>query len=202
MKLEFLKDKKKEILIATAIILIILFSLISNSVSFNKDKNETENTFDNENDIYNEYLDEKHTIYIHLDGAVKNRGLIELEEGDRLENAIKKGGGLLDSADLRYVNLAMMLIDGEKIYIPSKDEITDINMGVPYVPDIQESNKININKASLEDLQKIPGVGPSTAKNIITFRDKNGRFKTVDEIKKVNGIGDSKFETMLEYIEI
>ena len=202
MKLEFLKEKKKEILIGVAIIGIIIFSLISNSRSFTKERDEQDMIFEEEYQAYEEELNLKTNIYIHLDGAVKKRGLIELKEGDRLETAITKADGLLENADLRYVNLAMILSDGEKIYIPTTEELVDYNSGVSYIPELQVQRKININTASLEELQNIPGVGPSTANNIINHRTKNGKFKKIEDIKNVSGIGESKFESMLEYISI
>ncbi len=203
MKLEFFKEKKKEIIIAVVIISIIIFSLISNSKSFTEDKIEEEKSiFEEEYKDYEEELNQKNNIYVHLDGAVKKSGLIELEEGDRLESAIKKAGGLLDTADLRYVNLAMVMMDGEKIYIPTKGELVDYSSGVSYIPEVQESKKISINRASLEELQKIPGVGATTATNIINYKKKNGNFKKLEDIKNVTGIGDAKFESMFEYIEL
>lgn len=202
MKLEFLKEKKKEIIIGLAILGVIIFSLISNSISFTKERDEKNLTLEEEMKILEEEVRIENKIYIHLDGAVKKQGLIELEEGDRLEKAIQKGGGLLESADLRYVNLAMRLSDGEKIYIPTKEELIDYSSEVSYIPEIQEARKININKANLEELQKIPGVGPSTANNILSYRKKNGNFKKLEDLKNVSGIGESKFEAMLEYISI
>lgn len=202
MKLEFLKEKKKEILIGVAIIGIIIFSLISNSRSFTKERDEQDMIFEEEYQAYEEELNLKTNIYIHLDGAVKKRGLIELKEGDRLETAITKADGLLENADLRYVNLAMILSDGEKIYIPTTEELVDYNSGVSYISELQVQRKININTASLEELQNIPGVGPSTANNIVNYRTKNGKFKKIEDIKNVSGIGESKFESMLEYISI
>ena len=193
MKLEFLKEKKKEILIGVAIIGIIIFSLISNSRSFTKERDEQDMIFEEEYQAYEEELNLKTNIYIHLDGAVKKRGLIELKEGDRLETAITKADGLLENADLRYVNLAMILSDGEKIYIPTTEELVDYNSGVSYIPELQVQRKININTASLEELQNIPGVGPSTANNIVNYRTKNGKFKKIEDIKNVSGIGESKF---------
>lgn len=202
MNLEILKERKKEIIITVVIIGVIIYSLISNSIMFTKEKEmEEENQLYEYSEIFDE-LEEKNKIYVHLDGAVKKAGLIELEEGDRLEEAIIKGGGLLDTADTKYVNLAMILLDGEKIYIPTKDESIDYSSGTSYIPELQESRTININNANLEELQKIPGVGPSTAKNIINYREKSGRFKKIEDIKNVNGIGDNKFESMKEYISI
>lgn len=200
INLEYLKEKKKEIIISLGIIGIIIYSLISNSIAFKQDQEEV-NSLSQEsiNSIEEEYTN-FNKIYIHLDGAVKKKGLIELEEGDRLEKAIQKADGLLDSADLRYVNLAMVLSDGEKIYIPAKEESLENATNLSYIPELQQARKININKANLEELQKIPGVGPSTANKILDYRKKNGKFKKIEDIKNISGIGDAKFDSMLEYI--
>ncbi len=202
MNWNFIKEKKKEILITIVILSIIIFSLILNSINFTKEKIEGEKISQEQLEKYEEKLENEKKIFIHLDGAIKKKGLIELSEGDRLEKAITKAGGLLDSADLKYVNLAMILSDGEKIYIPNKNEIVDYSSGISYLPDLQESRKVNINRGNLEELQKIPGVGPSTAQNIMNYRKKNGNFKKLEDLKKVSGIGDSKFNSMLEYISI
>lgn len=202
INIEFLKEKKKEILIALAIIGVIIYSLVSNIVAFTNDKEEANLLNDKQTNLLEEKIIDKNIIYIHIDGAVKKKGLIELEEGDRLEKAIEKAEGLLDTADLRYVNLAMILSDGEKIYIPSKEELVDNTTGISYIPELQEIRKININRANVDELQKIPGVGISTAKKILEYRKKNGNFKKIEDIKKVSGIGDAKFEAMLEYISI
>lgn len=202
INIEFLKEKKKEILIALAIIGVIIYSLVSNIVAFTNDKEEANLLNDKQTNLLEEEIIDKNIIYIHIDGAVKKKGLIELEEGDRLEKAIEKAEGLLDTADLRYVNLAMILSDGEKIYIPSKEELVDNTTDISYIPELQEIRKININRANVDELQKIPGIGISTAKKILEYRKKNGNFKKIEDIKKVSGIGDAKFEAMLEYISI
>lgn len=201
INLELLKEKKKEILIGLGIIGIIIYSLISNSIAFKEDQEKTNILIEEEINLFEE-VENFNKIYIHLDGAVKKKGLIELEEGDRLEKAIQKAEGLLDTADLKYVNLAMIPSDGEKIYIPTKEESVTYDSGVSYVPELQQSRKININTANLEELQKIPGVGPSTAEKILDYRKKNGKFKKIENIKDVSGIGDAKFDSMLEYISI
>lgn len=202
MNLEILKERKKEILIGLGIIGIIIYSLISNSIAFTKEKQEKEMAEFEIQERLEEEIEEKRKIYIHIDGAVKKKGLIELSEGDRLEKAINKAGGLEKDADLRYVNLAMLISDGEKVYIPSKNEEVDYSLGVSYIPESKENKRININRANNEELQEIPGVGPSTAKKILDYRKKNGNFKKIEEIKNVGGIGDSKFQEMLEYISI
>ena len=154
--------------------------------------------------------EEKDLIIIHITGAVKMPGIVKLEEGARIEDAINKAGGLTENADISKVNLAYVLEDGVKIKIPSNSDIGDLEENVIYngsgeniIEDFKNSSDItllNINKATEQELQNLPGIGPSLATRIIEYRNKNGRFSTVEDIKNVNGIGESKFEIIKENI--
>lgn len=104
---------------------------------------------------------------------------------------------MTDEADVSKTNLAYILSDGEKIYIPN---INDENLESA---SFQESNKkVNINVATIAELTAIPGVGESTAKSIIEYRTQNGRFNTIEDIQNVSGIGESKFNKIKEYISV
>lgn len=97
--------------------------------------------------------------------------------------------------------------DGEKIYIPKKGENISDTLGQTFsttqtASDINKTVKININKASQAELETIPGVGPSTAQKIITYRNEKGKFKSLEDIKNISGIGDAKYEKMKDYIKI
>lgn len=144
------------------------------------------------------------TIVVYICGAVKESKVITLKENSRITDAIEAVGGLESDADLTNINLAYMLEDGEKIYIPRKGETTNENIesDSPISSTSTKSTKININKATQAELETIPGVGPSTALKIINYRKENGKFKTIEEIKNVSGIGDAKFEKMKPYIII
>lgn len=149
------------------------------------------------------------TIIVHIAGSVKNSGIIFAKEGARVSDIISLAGGLIDEADISKVNLAYMVEDGQKIYIPSihdKEEhyITGENgEGIVEQGNIEKPNTVvNINTANQTELETIPGVGPSTANNIINYREENGKYKTIEDIKNVPGIGDSKFENMKSYIKV
>nr|WP_276537079.1 helix-hairpin-helix domain-containing protein [Anaerosalibacter massiliensis] len=138
---------------------------------------------------------------VHISGQVFKPGLIELKNGSRVTDAVNKAGGLKDEADLDRINLAKKLIDEEKIYIPKigeeNDMVEDINSSNE---DTQENSqngndKIDINKATKEELMGLPGIGEVLAGRIIEYRESN-KFKTIEDIKNVSGIGDKKFESI------
>jgi len=126
-------------------------------------------------------------IVIDLKGAIKKPGIYVLPEGSRLYEAIEKAGGYIEEADANQVNGAQLLRDGEGIYIPRKGEEA-------VLPAQSSKGKVNINKASEEELQTLSGIGPSKAKAIIQYREENGGFKNIEELKNIGGIGDKTFE--------
>lgn len=150
--------------------------------------------------------EEKTIIKVHIDGQIKNRGVLELEEGSRLVDAIEKSGGLTEEADTSNINLADILQDGEKVYIYSKQEVEELKSIGKLNEEIdnttKKNNKININTATQAELEEITGIGPSLAQKIIEYRESNGKFKDIEELKNVSGIGDKKFESMKSQITI
>lgn len=153
-------------------------------------------------------------IVVHITGAVKNEGVVEVKENARINDVITAAGGTTDDVDLKNVNLAYVVEDGQKIYIPSvKDrdengddgEIVTENAGENVLKEEEENEKnsrININTATAEALTEIPGVGEATAEKIVTYRKENGKFKTIEDIKNVSGIGDKKYEAIKDYISV
>ena len=147
---------------------------------------------------------ENETIKVFVTGEVKNQGVIELEQGSRIVDAIEKAGGQTEEANLKNVNLAYELEDGQKIYIPNKseentNEITDD--GITGI-DSKENDTININKADEKELQELNGIGESLASSIIKYREDNGKFKNIEDLKNVPGIGESKFSNIKEKIKV
>lgn len=131
-------------------------------------------------------------IFVDIDGAVNNPGLYELHNGDRVNDAILMAGGLKENAYTKTLNKARKLVDGEKIYILEEGEIESLN---------SNSDLININNASINDLMSLPGIGEVYAKRIIDYRNKN-LFASIDEIKNIEGIGDKTFEKIKDLITI
>lgn len=151
-------------------------------------------------------------IIVHITGAVKKEGVVEVRENARINDVIIAAGGLSDEADLSYVNLAYVIEDGQKIYIPSKEDANlsgineeelvsnDAGNGVIKGDERDAGSLININSASRDKLTEIPGVGDATAEKIVTYREENGKFKNIEDLKNVSGIGDKKFEAIKSYI--
>lgn len=148
-----------------------------------------------------EYIQEKTVIFVHIAGNVGEPGLYEIEEGSRLNDLIVpakiKDMEILD----KYFNRAKLLSDGEKIYIPFPEEINKENDEVVLFASEEDQSKININTAGLSDLITLPGIGDTKARDIIDFREKNGKFKIIDDIMMVKGIGIATFERIKELIK-
>lgn len=141
--------------------------------------------------------------FVHVDGAVGSPGVVELQGSDlRVYDAVQAAGGLLDDADTSAVNLAEPLADGAKIHIPQQGEDQSEQSGVPIAGQAQTSGAtgsgggvalVNINTASSEELQTLPGIGEATASAIIDERERNGPFASIEDLMRVSGIGEKKF---------
>ena len=140
-------------------------------------------------------------IYVDIGGCVNNPGVYKIVAGTRLFQVIEKAGGLTEDADLDSINQAEEVYDGQKILIFPKNAEDDIG-NMQMSSDIDLSGKININNADASKLQEIPGVGPVTSQSIIDYRESIGRFKSIEEIKNVSGIGEKTFEKLKEHITV
>ena len=143
-------------------------------------------------------------IQVHASGAVANPDVYSLPAHSRLQDAIDAAGGLLPDAYITSLNLAKELKDGEKVLVPSTPvEGTDpeTSESLPAVSPEPEF-PININTASKEDLERLPGIGPVKAQAIIDYREANGPFTTIEQIQNVPGIGPSTFEMIKDLITV
>ena len=140
---------------------------------------------------------------------VNTPALIEIGKDERLQSAIDMAGGLTDNADRNAVNMAQRLVDGAQYIIPSKGKVLVINYPQSYTADKDggnsqneddmtenEDGRVNINIASKEKLQELPGIGEVLSQRIIDYRNENGEFKSIEELREVAGIGDKKYEDM------
>lgn len=203
-------QNKVKIIVLTIIISILLFYVLKNNNELYEDIYISNNIINEsfQNITINEETD---SIKIHIIGEVKNPGIYELEEGSRIQDAITVAGGETENAALDKVNLAYKIEDGQKICIPSIFQEVNayiyndsgINVIVNNENELRGNKmKVDINKASSEELQQIKGVGPALAEKIISYREQNGKFKNIEELKNVSGIGDKKYETLIEYVTI
>lgn len=142
--------------------------------------------------------EENQIIMVHISGQVYKPGIVELELGKRVKDAVELAGGLKSGADLDRINLAKRLVDEEKIYVPEIGEENSTDIFMISSKEI-ETGKININTCTKEALISLPGIGDVTANKIIEYRA-NNKFNTIEDIKNVSGIGDKKFESIKELI--
>lgn len=182
---------------------------------------EDKDIFLSENEILNSVEnggtdnEEENKILIHITGSVKAEGVVILNSGDRIIDAIEAAGGEKEDADLSKLNLAYILQDGEKLYVPSINDTEEkvyvtaengenvIIEGAGNTDKVDEKKEtVNINTATKEELMTLPGVGESTAIKIIDYRKSNGKFQKIEDIKNVPGIGDSKFQNMKEKLSV
>ena len=178
------------------------------NASIEESKNDKEEKEIKENKENKEESKEMRTgIFVHIDGWIQNPGVYEIKENDRVNTIIEKAGGLKEGASIKSINLAARLSDGDKIYIPNREEekqieTTEVKGNNTGTVKITKNNKININKASITELKQITGIGESTANKIIDYRENVGKFKKIEDIKEVKGIGDSKYESIKDKITI
>lgn len=200
--MEKLKNNKKIIIIIGVIILIIISIYVLTKIDeYNYEENNYEEYFAEEENIIKE--EAKKVIVVHIIGEINKPGIVELEEGARVIDAIKKAGGTTEKADLAQINLAYILKDGQKIYIPNtEDNDKKIEYNTANIENNIKEEKININTADEEELQRLPGVGASTAAKIIKYREENGSFRKIEDIQNVKGIGEAKYNDLKEQIEV
>lgn len=170
------------------------------------------------------YSDDR--ILVHVSGAVNKEGVVELKVDSRISDAIEKAGGIKEEASIEDINLAYKLEDGMKIHIPTKQE-QESNRNAKVEDTVEEATeqyvitssgganqeeksgnnsmsqtKVNINTATQTQLETLPGIGPSTATKIISYRKEKGKFSKIEDIKEVSGIGESKYNKIKDLISI
>ena len=188
-------------------------------IPYEEDKQKTnankETKVDNLTDEEYKIDENDEVIIVHITGAVRNWGIIELPMNSRIADAIEKAGGLTEEADISNVNLAYILEDGMKVRIPSiNDIVEDGKQEENYISkengenvvDFSKNNSksvndvVNINTATQTELETLTGIGTSTALKIVNYRNENGKFESIEDIKNVSGIGEAKFNNIKRLI--
>ena len=144
------------------------------------------------------------TVCVYVCGAVVSPGVYTLPAGSRRVDALEAAGGFAEDAARDYVNLAQTTGDGEQLYIPHEDEISP---GLPESTDPQargsaQPSLVNINTATKEELMTLPGIGESKASDIISDREKNGAFASIEDIKRIQGIKDGTYNRISSLITV
>ena len=137
-------------------------------------------------------------LIINVAGKVRNPGVYQLPPGSRVIDAIKASGDQLKGVDISDVNLARTLVDGEQILVGS----VKYSSGKMIIKKISPDNPLDINRATMAQLDTLPGIGPVTAGRIIDYRIKVGRINNLDELKKISGLGGSKFEEIKALLRV
>lgn len=190
---------------------------VESSINTENDKNE-ENK-EQKDDNSKEQIVNGGGIFVYIDGYINNPGVYEIKENDRIKTLIDKAGGFKEGYSIKNINLAAKLSDGDKIYIPSvsEEKVSENNNNINInssgkgqnvkndrnnVSVMKNNSKININTANISELKQITGIGESTANKIIDYRENVGKFKKIEDIKEVKGIGDAKYESLKNKITI
>lgn len=226
-------ENKKILIIGIAIVILILLLVIKIIDNKYQKNNSTNTEYISSIETEKEETFQEEKIIIYITGEVNKEGVIELPEGSRIADAIEKAEGVTENANLKNVNLAFKVEDGQKINIPNKNDntqddiekeqkeknnneknnvsktekidedsnnyITKSNGQNIIVDDGKNENanknsKVNINTATQTELETLNGIGPSTASKIIKYRNEKGKFKKIEDIKNVSGIGEAKFK--------
>jgi competence protein ComEA len=167
-----------------------------------------------------EKIEDEEKIDVYVTGCVNNPGIVSLKKGQLINDAIVAAGGATKDADLNNINLVYKLESNVMLYIKSKDEVDGSNeqneagSGIRITQDsggsvaygesseVSSKGKVNINKADMSQLTTLPGVGEATARDIIEYREKNGKFKTIEDIMKVPRIKEGRFNAIKDLIVV
>lgn len=130
-------------------------------------------------------------LTVYVNGAVATPGVYTLPDGSRIDAAITAAGGFLPGAEQTNINLATLLTDGQQINVPGIVDISHLNVG-----------RVNINTATVEELNGLPGIGPTTAQAIVDYRQQHGPFQVIQDIQNVPGVGPATFENIKNFINV
>jgi len=141
------------------------------------------------------------TIVVDVVGAVHKPGVYDFAQGARVIDAVRAAGGFLPDAEPQAINLARPLVDGEQVVVPKKGETPPGAAGAGGGPG-QPGAKVNINSATASDFENLPGIGPVLAQKIVDYRDQHGPFRSIQDLMKVTGIGQKKFDSLYAYVTV
>lgn len=200
-----MKTKQKIIGSVVILLVLVLFLVVGfivnkpKSHKFNEDDIFVESTFSEDTQ-----RSENKTITVYIKGEVKKPGVYKLKSGSIVDDLIKMAGGLTEEANPdSKLNLAKKLRDEDYIYVEKKVELSSSGANnIAAVQPENKSEKVNINNATLKELDEIPGIGPVTAQKIIDYREKNGYFTSIEDLKKIGGIGEKTLDKFRDMIDI
>ncbi|MCT3045726.1 MULTISPECIES: helix-hairpin-helix domain-containing protein [Leuconostoc] len=207
--LEIVKEKYYEYKIWIFIILFILAAITYCAYSHQtKEVPQTSlsSSIASTSDVKKSESDDKNSSIVMVDvkGAVKKPGVYNITSFARVQTAIAQAGGTLEEADMQQVNLAQKLTDGQIVYVPMRGETSaaPVNNGSTSAVTTTDNEVINLNTATVVELQTLDGIGVKKAEQIIAYREEHGGFKSIEEIKQVSGIGEKRFEALKDKVTV
>lgn len=228
----FLIDNKKYLFIGVIFVLALILFLHSNQRNEKNDFNNADNqpkvvkselpdTQKAKATLKKAAVSKPQEVTCDIAGAVKNEGVYTLKQGARLNELIEVAGGLEHNAQLKNVNRALILRDQDKIHIPYRGEkiksdqiVSSVGSNTTYstseqlsgnansIGEHSNSSKININTANIQELQKLNGIGQKKAELIVAYRQENGQFEKIEDLKQISGIGDKTFEALKDQLAV
>ena len=210
---------KKTIFILSGIVItlsVVIVIVYKNNTYSNEEVVDIFKEENEKDDEEKEEVNDNKKVIVDIKGSVVNPGVYEVDRTSRVMDVISLAGGLLEDADTSLINLAKVVSDEMTIIIYSKEEVSsdkeECLCDCPLINNdacikeedtkVEEDNYVNINTCSKEELMSINGIGEAKAKAIIDYREKNGNFNTIEDIRNVSGIGDALFEKIKAYITV
>ncbi len=212
---------KKTIFILSGIVItlsVVIVIVYKNNTYSNEEVVDIFKEDNEKDDEVKEEVNDKKKVIVDIKGSIVNPGVYEVDRTSRVMDVISLAGGLLEDADTSLINLAKVVSDEMTIIIYSKEEVSlekdkdECLCDCPLINNdacikeedtkVEEDNYVNINTCSKEELMSINGIGEAKAKAIIDYREKNGNFNTIEDIRNVSGIGDALFEKIKAYITV
>jgi len=195
-------EKYRTVLVILVICAIVLIAYILKSASAAPVKEASFTAAPVKKEKEPEKLKIVEKVFVDVKGEVVKPGLYEVRQGDRLKFVIDRAGGFTPEADKKVINLAVKVSDEMMIYVPKVGEIEMPGLA-PSMPGTDSAkDRININTATQQEFETLPGIGPAKASTFIQYREEHGPFAAIEEIQNISGVGEKTFEKLKEYIYV
>lgn len=186
-----------------SLLVLLVIALFSAGITYYRLNNQDIDIIDNEEELTDNTPNSIITVYVS--GEVNKPGLIQIDSNARVSDAITACGNFTPLADKNAINLAQKLSDGTHIQVPTiknSANTTSSTNNSSNSPNDKSNDLVNINTATKEELDTLPGVGPATAEKILNYRQEHGNFQSIEDLKNVKGIGEAKFNKLQDKISI
>ncbi|WP_010094124.1 helix-hairpin-helix domain-containing protein [Ornithinibacillus scapharcae] len=178
------------------LLLILVVSIIIFVTTQNDDQPVEKMVVERDGEQEAESGPEESVVFVDIKGEVVTPGVYAMETGDRVKDVVLEAGGFTKEADENFINLAQKVLDEMVIIVPTKGAVESQESRV------SGESKLRINHATVDEIQQLPGIGPSKAKAIVEYRDEHGYFNKVEDLLEVSGIGEKTLEALIEEIHV